>query len=88
MSKLIVEVVEVRGNCTLGFQMSDRIIWEEPASPNTGTSGHLCPHAYQAINLATGMLDQFKEVYVACPDPGPPYNTTGGTVFFKVHREV
>ena len=95
--ELVIEVVEVRGNCAAGYRPGDRIIvkgfYIDPelstricihALISMSTILQLLSHGYSARELGIGYSDD--EAYVQCPDPGRPY-TSGGRVIFKLVRE-
>jgi len=94
-TKIIVEVVEIRGNCPV-YRVGDKMVIKMPELILNETD-KVCIHAltamqtllqaiargYSARELGVGERDD--EGYVQCPDPGPPY-TRGGTVIFKIKR--
>jgi len=95
MSKLIIEVSEIRGKCPV-YKVGDRIVIDGPEIVLEKTNA-ICIHAlapllHYVVALRDGMdprklgLSKEKDVaYIQCVDPGEPY-TEGGTVIFKCYR--
>ena len=96
LSKVIIEVVEVRGKCAAGYKPGDKIVLNGFYIVSN-KSATICLHALSALmsllsafahgasarDLGIGSTDD--EGYLQCPDPGKPY-TCGGTVVFKLRR--
>lgn len=95
MSKLIIEVAEVRGKCPV-YKKGDKMVIAGPEIVLEKTDA-LCIHAlapllHYAIAMRDGAdpsilgLSKERECgYIQCVDPGEPY-TEGGTVIFKCYR--
>ena len=95
MTRVVVEVVEVRGKCALGYKPGDKFIVRDYYIESMDKP--ICLHAlsslltilslmlkgYSAKRLGIGETDNTG--YLQCPDPGKPY-TDGGTVIFKLTR--
>jgi len=96
MSKLIIEVVEIRGKCPV-YKVGDKIVIDGPEIVLEKTDA-ICIHAlapllHYVVALREGVnpkklgLSKEKEAaYIQCVDPGEPY-TEGGTVTFKCYIE-
>jgi uncharacterized repeat protein (TIGR04076 family) len=96
VSRLIVEVAEVRGNCPV-HAVGDKIVIQGPRIVLEQTD-NLCIHAlasllHYAVPLREGISPEKlglssdeENAYIQCLDPGEPY-TEGGTVIFKCYRE-
>lgn len=96
--RLIITVQEIRGRCPV-HKVGDKIVIDSPhIIPKEANA--LCLHALGAmlsmlVPLARGTSftelglanDEGNIGYLQCPDPGPPY-TPGGTVIFKIKREM
>ncbi|RLE70595.1 MAG: TIGR04076 family protein [Thermoprotei archaeon] len=98
MPDVVIEVVEVRGKCALGYKPGDRILVkgfyvDTASSANvcihalTGIMSLLSPFAHGVSARSLGIGEKDDEGYLQCPDPGRPY-TCGGTVVFRVKRLV
>ena len=95
MSKLIIEVSEIKGKCPV-YKKGDRIVIEGPEIVLEKTDA-ICIHAlapllHYAVALREGvdprnlgLSKDEKYAYIQCVDPGEPY-TNGGTVIFKCYR--
>ena len=95
MTRLIVEIEKIKGNCVV-FKGNERIVIEG-AEIKLEETDKICIHALQsilhyAVALREGVdprkLGLAKEgdvAYVQCLDPGEPY-TSGGTVVFRIRR--
>ena len=95
--RILIEVVEVRGKCALGYKVGDRIIVDgfylDPKNNNTRICIHaltsmtslLSPFIHGVSAMLLGIGEHDDEGYLQCPDPGKPY-TCGGTVVFRVKR--
>ena len=93
--RVVVEVVEIRGNCPV-YRLGDKMVIEMPELV-LGETSKVCIHALMAIQTfvqalargfsakALGIGDRDDEGYAQCPDPGPPI-TAGGTVVFRLRR--
>ncbi len=93
--KLIIEVVEVRGKCSV-YKPGDRMTVVMPELIIKETD-KVCIHAFTAMQTLLqamargisarelGIGERDDEGFVQCPDPGPPY-TRGGTVIFRIRR--
>ena len=94
-SRLVVEVVEIRGRCPV-YKVGDKIIIKMPIIVTEKSK--ICVHAFTAMQTflhalargysakKLGIGNKDNEGYVQCPDPGPPY-TSGGTVIFRITKE-
>ena len=94
MSKLIIEVAEIRGKCPV-YKKGDKIVIDGPEIILEKTDA-ICIHAlapllHYAVALREGVdprklgLSKEEDVaYIQCVDPGEPY-TGGGTVIFKCY---
>ncbi len=95
--EVIVEVVEVRGYCALGYKPGDKFVVRRfYIEPVEGMS-RICIHALSAMSTLLSLIlhgvsarelgigDKDDEGYLQCPDPGKPY-TCGGTVIFRLRR--
>ena len=93
-SPLIIEVVEIRGQCPV-HKLGDRIVIEGP-SINLKETDNLCIHALAPLlhyvvalregvdPVKLGLAKEGKYAYIQCVDPGSPY-TGGGTVIFRCY---
>lgn len=92
MERVVIRVVEVRGNCPV-FREGDRIVIEG-AQVSLKETDAICTHAFASflphlVALRKGIkpselgLGRGDKAYVQCLDPGPPY-TEGGTVIFEI----
>ncbi|AFK22683.1 TIGR04076 family protein [Pyrococcus sp. ST04] len=92
MERLVIKVVEIRGNCPV-FKIGDKITIEGPEVVLEETDA-ICTHAFASllpyiVALRKGIkpkdlgLGKGEKAYVQCLDPGPPY-TNGGTVIFEI----
>jgi len=97
ISRIIVEVAEVRGECALGYKPGDNFVVEEFYI--VSNQKPVCIHAFSAMLTllspflkgipakTLGIGDKDNVGYVQCPDPGRPY-TCGGTVVFRLVRKL
>jgi len=95
MTKLIIEVSEIRGKCPV-YKNGDKIVIDGPEIVMEETDA-ICIHAlapllHYAVALRDGAdprklgLSKEKDAaYIQCVDPGEPY-TEGGTVIFKCYK--
>lgn len=95
MSKLMIRVKEINGECAV-HSLGDRILIHGPEIDLKNTD-KLCIHAlapilHYAVALREGidpeklgLTKEGKKAYIHCPDPGEPY-TDGGRVVFEVER--
>lgn len=95
--RIVIEVKEIHGECPL-YHIGDRIILDE-FYINTKKSKDICMHAFSAISTILsafahgasarelGIGTEEDIGYLQCSDPGPPW-TKGGTVLFKIKREM
>jgi len=93
--KLVFEVEEIRGKCSV-HKKGDKIVIEG-AKIVLEETGSICIHSlpsllHYAIALREGIdpkklgLSKDDEcAYIQCLDPGEPY-TKGGTVIYKCYR--
>ena len=96
MSKLIIEVSEIKGKCPV-YKVGDEIVIDGPEIVLDKT-GAICIHAlapllHYVVALKEGvdprklgLSKDRKYAYIQCVDPGEPY-TDGGTVIFKCYIE-
>lgn len=96
MSKLIIEVSEIRGKCPV-YKKGDKIVIDGPEIVLEKTDA-ICIHALAPLLRYTialregvdprklGLSKGEKTAYIQCLDPGEPY-TEGGTVIFKCRVE-
>lgn len=94
--KLIVEVIEISGNCPV-YEVGDRIVLDEGYRVNLKETDNICMHSlasllpyYNALAkgvnpLTLGLAKEGKEAYIQCLDPQK--YTDGGTVTFKITRK-
>ena len=95
MSKLIIEVTEIRGKCPV-YKVGDKIVIDGPEIDLEETDA-ICIHAlapllHYVVALRNevdprklGLSKDDKYAYIQCVDPGEPY-TEGGTVIFRCYR--
>lgn len=95
MVRVIVEVQEVRGRCTLGYEPGDLIVLKDFYIEKS--SKPLCLHALASMltilililkqysGRELGLSSRDDEAYVQCPDPGGVL-TSGGSVVFRIRR--
>jgi uncharacterized repeat protein (TIGR04076 family) len=95
MSKLVISVKEIHGNCAV-HKLGEKIVIHGPEIDLKQTD-KICIHAltpilHYAVALTEGVspeqLGLSKEgesAYIHCPDPGEPY-TRGGRVVFEIIR--
>ena len=95
--EVVVEVMEVRGNCVAGYRLGDRFKIKGFYIDSKECEAKVCIHALTAMmSLLSpfihgvsarllGIGDKDDEGYLQCPDPGKPY-TCGATVVFKIRR--
>jgi uncharacterized repeat protein (TIGR04076 family) len=93
MAKLIIKVVEIKGECDV-HSPGDEIIIDGPEIDLKKTD-RICIHAlapilHYAVALREGisceklgLTKKGNKAYIRCPDPGEPY-TDGGEVIFEV----
>jgi uncharacterized repeat protein (TIGR04076 family) len=93
--KLIVEVIEISGDCPV-YALGDRIVLDEGYKVNMKETDSICMHSlasllpyYNALAkgvsaVELGLAKEGKEAYVQCMDPKE--YTGGGTVIFKISR--
>jgi len=96
MTRLIVEIEEIKGNCVV-FKGNEKIIIEG-AEIKLEETDKICIHALQSIlhyavalregvdPKKLGLAKEGEVAYVQCLDPGEPY-TGGRTVIFRIRRE-
>jgi uncharacterized repeat protein (TIGR04076 family) len=95
MAKLIIKVVDIKGECDV-HSLGDRIIIDGPEIDLKKTN-KICIHAlapilHYAVALREevapeklGLTKKGNKAYIRCPDPGEPF-TSGGEVVFEVIR--
>ena len=95
MSKLIIEVFEIKGKCPV-YKLGDKIVIDGPEIVLEKTDA-ICIHAlapllHYVVALRDGvdprklgLSKDGKYAYTQCVDPGEPY-TSGGTVIFKCYN--
>jgi len=95
MPKLIIKVVEIKGNCSV-YKVGDRIVLDEGYKLNCDETDNLCMHSlgsilpfYNSIYRGVdprdiGLSKDGKSAYVHCLDPCN--YTGGGTVIFEITR--
>ena len=96
MSKLIIEVSEIKGKCPV-YKVGDKIVIDGPEIVLDKT-GAICIHAlapllHYVVALKEGvdprklgLSKDRKYAYIQCVDPGEPY-TDRGAVIFKCYIE-
>lgn len=94
--RLIIEVVEIEGNCPV-YKMGDRIILDEGYKVNLNETDNICMHSlgsvlpyYVALSRKVspqelGLAQDGQDAFVQCLDPH--IYTGGGTVTFKISRK-
>jgi uncharacterized repeat protein (TIGR04076 family) len=96
MAKLIIKVVDIKGECDV-HSKGDEIVIDGPEIDLKKTD-RICIHAltpllHYAVALREGVAPEKlgltkkkgNKAYICCPDPGEPY-TRGGEVVFEVTR--
>jgi uncharacterized repeat protein (TIGR04076 family) len=95
MTKLVIRVKEIKGECAV-HSKGDRIVIDG-AEIDLEKTDRICIHAlapilHYAVALREGidpeklgLTKKGKLAYIHCPDPGKPY-TDGGEVIFEVER--
>ena len=95
MPKLVIKVVEIKGNCPV-YTVGDRIVLDEGYRLNLEETDSLCMHSlasimpcYSSIYRGVdprelGLSKDGKSGYVQCLDPCS--YTGGGTVVFEITR--
>ena len=95
MSKLVIRVKEIKGQCAVHSPGDEMVIDGPMIDPEN--SPRLCIHAlapllHYAVALREGispeklgLTKEGSKAYIHCPDPGEPY-TDGGRVVFEVER--
>ena len=93
MSKIIIKVKEIRGNCVV-FKVGEKIVIDGPEIDLNKTD-KICIHALASLlhyvvalregidPVKLGLAKKGDKAYIQCVDPGTPY-TNGGTVIFEV----
>jgi uncharacterized repeat protein (TIGR04076 family) len=91
--KLIIEVVEIQGNCPV-YKLGNKIVLNEGYKVNLKETDNICMHSLasllpyynslsKGVNPVTlGLAREGKDAYIQCLDPQE--YTGGGTVTFKV----
>lgn len=94
--RLIVEVIEIKGNCPV-YKTGDRIILDEGYKVNLKETDNICMHSLASLlpyynvlakgvsPVTLGLAKEGKEAYIQCLDPQK--YTDGGTVTFKITRK-
>lgn len=97
MTKLMITVKEIRGQCEV-HSKGDRIVIDG-AEIDLDNTDSICIHALAPIlhyavalregvdPVKLGLAKQGNKAYIHCPDSGKPY-TNGGEVIFEVERVV
>ncbi len=95
MGRLIIKVVEIRGDCPV-YKVGERIVLDEGYRLNLEESDSLCMHSlgsilpyynsvYRGVDPRDlGLSKDGKSAYVQCLDPCS--YTGGGTVVFEITR--
>ncbi len=95
MDSLIIEVVEIKGNCAV-YKMGDKIVIDEGYRLNLKKTDNICMHSLSSImpyyialsrgvNPRTlGLSKNGKMSYIQCLDPCA--YTGGGTVVFEIKK--
>ena len=93
--RLIVEVIDISGNCPV-YKPGDRIILYNGYKVNLRETDNICMHSlasllpyYNALAkgvsaVKLGLAKEGEEAFVQCMDPQE--YTEGGTVIFKIKR--
>jgi len=93
--KLIIEVIEIDGNCPV-YRMGERIVLDEGYKVNLKETDNICLHSlgsllpyYNALAkgvspIELGLAKKGSDAYIQCLDPQK--HTGGGTVTFKISR--
>jgi len=91
--KLIIEVVEIQGNCPV-YKLGNKIVLNEGYKVNLKETDNICMHSlasllpyYNSLSkgvnpVSLGLAREGKDAYIQCLDPQK--YTGGGTVTFKV----
>ena len=94
--KLIIEVIEINGECPV-YKIGNRIVLDESYKVNLKETDNICMHSlgsllpyYNALAkgispLALGLAKRGSDAYIQCLDPQK--YTGGGTVTFKISRK-
>lgn len=94
--KLIVEVIDIKGNCPV-YTNGDKIVLDEGYKVNLEETDNICLHSlasllpyYNALAkgispVQLGLARKGEEAYIQCLDPRE--HTDGGTVTFRIRRE-
>ena len=90
MADLIITAKEVKGHCSAGINVGDKIVLRG-ATVSLCESDKICGFAFANIYpvvFAARLGKDLKELgltkrVVQCIDPGPPYGE-GGTVLFEI----
>jgi uncharacterized repeat protein (TIGR04076 family) len=94
--KLVVEVLEISGNCPV-YKLGDRIILDDGYKVNLEETDNICMHSlasllpyYNALAkgvspIKLGLAEEGEEAFIQCLDPEK--YTGGGTVTFKIRKE-
>jgi uncharacterized repeat protein (TIGR04076 family) len=90
MTDLVITAREVRGHCSAGIKVGDKIVLRG-ANVDLAESDKLCGFAFAniypivfAARLGKDLKDLgLTERMVQCIDPGPPWSE-GGTVLFEI----
>lgn len=95
MSKILIKVKEIRGNCAV-FKGGEKILIDGPEI-NLNKTDKICIHALASLlhyvvalregvdSAKLGLAKKGNKAYIQCVDPGEPY-TNGGTVIFEIER--
>lgn len=95
MAKLVIKVVEIKGNCPV-YEVGDRVVLDEGYKLDLKETDNLCMHSlgsilpyYNSIYRGVdprdlGLSKDGKSAYVQCLDPCD--YTGGGTVVFEIVR--
>jgi len=91
--KLIIEIVEIQGNCPV-YKLGNKIVLNEGYKVNLKETDNICLHSlasllpyYNSLSkgvspVTLGLAREGKDAYIQCLDPQK--YTGGGTVTFKV----
>jgi len=96
LKDILVEVVEVTGNCDAGLKKGDKFVLSG-ANIDLKRSDKICYWALSDLMPALfslqldhdpkelGLSKEAEVAYMCCSDPGPPY-TPGAHVLFKARK--